>query len=107
MKLPLQVTFRHMEPSDALDADIREHAEILDKFAGNIMSCRVVVEAPHQHKASCIKSELTSRCQDMKLTSRVAGIYTTLMRTLMSQYVMLSMQHSASYKTWQGFDAGM
>ena len=50
MKLPLQVTFRHMEPSDALDADIREHAELLDKFAGNIMSCRVVVEAPHQHK---------------------------------------------------------
>lgn len=50
MKLPLQVTFRHMEPSDALDADIREHAKHLDKYADNIMSCRVVVEAPHQHK---------------------------------------------------------
>ena len=50
MKIPLQVTFRHMEPSDALDADIREHAENLDKYADKIMSCRVVVEAPHQHK---------------------------------------------------------
>ncbi|WP_455208018.1 HPF/RaiA family ribosome-associated protein [Kaarinaea lacus] len=50
MKLPLQITFRHMEPSEALEADIREHAERLDKFVDNIMSCRVVVESPHQHK---------------------------------------------------------
>ncbi|WP_455197234.1 HPF/RaiA family ribosome-associated protein [Kaarinaea lacus] len=50
MKLPLQITFRHMEPSEALETNIREHAENLDKFAENIMSCRVVVESPHQHK---------------------------------------------------------
>ena len=50
MQLPLQITFRHMEHSEFLEADIRKHAERLDKVADNIMSCRVVVEAPHQHK---------------------------------------------------------
>lgn len=49
MKLPLEVTFRHMEPSDAMDANIREHVERLEKFVDNIMSCHVIVEAPHQH----------------------------------------------------------
>jgi len=39
-----------MEKSDALDARIRERAEKLDQFAPNIMSCRVVVDMPHQHK---------------------------------------------------------
>lgn len=49
MQLPLQVTFRHMETSDALLADIEEKADKLDRFSDQIMACRVVVEAPHQH----------------------------------------------------------
>lgn len=49
MKLPLQITLRNMEPSDAIEADIREKAKKLDKFSGEIMSCRVVVEAQHHH----------------------------------------------------------
>ena len=38
MKLPLQITFQNMESSDALEADIREHAEKLDIFYEKIMS---------------------------------------------------------------------
>lgn len=49
MQLPLQITFRHMEPSPALEMRIRELAARLDRFNDRIMSCRVVVEAPHQH----------------------------------------------------------
>jgi len=49
MKLPLQITFRHMEHSRALEADIRERAEKLDEFCGQIMACRVLVDAPHRH----------------------------------------------------------
>jgi len=49
MQLPLQVTFRHMETSEALLADIEEKAAKLDRFSDQIMACRVVVEAPHQH----------------------------------------------------------
>lgn len=49
MQLPLQVTFRHMDTSDAVLAKIHEKAEKLDRFSEHIMACRVVVEAPHQH----------------------------------------------------------
>lgn len=49
MKLPLQVTFRHMDTSDAVLAAIQEKAAKLDRFSEHIMACRVVVEAPHQH----------------------------------------------------------
>jgi cold shock CspA family protein/ribosome-associated translation inhibitor RaiA len=44
MQLPLQITFRHMAPSPALEARIRQRAEELDQFFDRITSCRVVVE---------------------------------------------------------------
>lgn len=50
MKTPLQITFRDIEHSDALETHIREKAEKLETFFEPIMSCRVVVEMPHQHK---------------------------------------------------------
>lgn len=50
MRLPLQVTFRHMEPSPALEARIRELATRLDKFSDQIIHCNVVVQAPHRHQ---------------------------------------------------------
>jgi ribosomal subunit interface protein len=49
MKLPLQITFRHMDPSPALEERIRELIGRLDKFSPHIMHCHVVVEEPHQH----------------------------------------------------------
>jgi cold shock CspA family protein/ribosome-associated translation inhibitor RaiA len=49
MQLPLQITFRHMGPSEAVEKAILEHAERLDRFAGRIMACRVAVIAPHKH----------------------------------------------------------
>ncbi len=50
MILPLQITFRHMDPSPALDARIRELAARLDKFSGDIMRCHVIIEQPDRHK---------------------------------------------------------
>ena len=49
MQLPLQISFRHMEHSDAIESVIREKAARLDKFAEHIMSCRVVVEPAGKH----------------------------------------------------------
>lgn len=49
MQLPLQITFRNLERSEALEADVREKAEKLDQFFEHIMRCRVVVEAHHKH----------------------------------------------------------
>lgn len=49
MQIPLQITFRDMEPSTAVEAGIREKAGKLEQFYDHIMSCQVVVEAPHSH----------------------------------------------------------
>jgi len=49
MQLPLQISFRQMEHSPAIEATIREKAARLDTFAGRIMSCRVVVEPAGKH----------------------------------------------------------
>ena len=49
MKLPLEIVFRNLEPSEAIEARVRERAEKLEKFYQDIMSCRVVIEAHHKH----------------------------------------------------------
>ncbi|MEW6676615.1 MAG: HPF/RaiA family ribosome-associated protein [Pseudomonadota bacterium] len=50
MRIPLEITFRHMDTSEALETRIREKAEKLDRFYQHVMGIRVVVEAPHEHK---------------------------------------------------------
>jgi ribosomal subunit interface protein len=50
MQLPIQVTFRHMGHSDAIEAKVRERAEKLNQFYDHIMSCRVIIEPAHKHK---------------------------------------------------------
>lgn len=51
MQIPLQITIRDVEQSDALETHIREKAKKLDEFFNHIMSCRVVVEMPHKHQS--------------------------------------------------------
>lgn len=48
-ELPLRVAFRNMSPSKTVEADIRNKAAKLGSFYGRIISCKVVVEAPHRH----------------------------------------------------------
>ena len=50
MRIPMEITFRHMEPSPALEERIRAKAEKLDHFYQHVMACHVVVEAPHEHR---------------------------------------------------------
>lgn len=49
MKQPLQITFRDIPRSDAVEAKIREKVAKLDEFYDQIMACHVVIEAPHGH----------------------------------------------------------
>ncbi len=49
MQLPLQVSFRHMEHSEAIEARIRARAAQLGTLADRITSCRVVVEPKGKH----------------------------------------------------------
>jgi cold shock CspA family protein/ribosome-associated translation inhibitor RaiA len=48
MEIPLQITFRNMAPSEAVESAIRDKAFKLDSFYDRILSCRIVVEAPHR-----------------------------------------------------------
>jgi ribosomal subunit interface protein len=50
MQLPLQITFRHMDTSEAVAARIRERAEEHERFFDRIISCRVVVECRHPRR---------------------------------------------------------
>jgi ribosome-associated translation inhibitor RaiA len=49
MIIPLQITWRNVDQSDAVEADIRAKAEKLDQFYSQILSGRVLVEASHRH----------------------------------------------------------
>lgn len=49
MQLPLQITFRNMDTSPAVESVLREKAGKLERYYDHIMSCRVVVEASHRH----------------------------------------------------------
>lgn len=49
MKQPLEIIFRNLEPSEAVEAKVRERAEKLEHFFNDIMSCQVIVEAAHKH----------------------------------------------------------
>ena len=45
MEIPLQIVFRNIDPSPAVEADIRDKAAHLERFAERIKGCRVVIEA--------------------------------------------------------------
>ncbi|HEY5680525.1 MAG TPA: HPF/RaiA family ribosome-associated protein [Pseudomonadales bacterium] len=47
MQIPLQITWRNIPKSEALEADIVAKAEKLEEFFDHILSCRVVVEKSH------------------------------------------------------------
>jgi ribosomal subunit interface protein len=49
MPIPLQISFRNMGPSPAVEERIRQKAAKLERFHDRIVGCTVVVEAPHRH----------------------------------------------------------
>jgi ribosomal subunit interface protein len=50
--MELQITFRNMEASAALEGRIRQLVQKLERFSSQIVRCQIVVQAPHhQHHA--------------------------------------------------------
>jgi ribosome-associated translation inhibitor RaiA len=49
MPFPVQITFRNMDPSPAVEARIREKVTKLERISDRIIGCDVTVEAPHRH----------------------------------------------------------
>jgi len=50
MRLPLQITARDIELTEAIETAVRKKAEKLDQYSDRIMACRVVIECPHKHQ---------------------------------------------------------
>jgi ribosomal subunit interface protein len=50
MQVPLEITFRGIPHSDAVETRIREKTAKLEQFCDSIISCRVAVEAEHHHQ---------------------------------------------------------
>jgi ribosomal subunit interface protein len=50
MQRPLEIRFRQMDSSPAIEARIREKAAELERFSDRITGCRVVVEKEHRHR---------------------------------------------------------
>lgn len=63
MQIPLQISFRNMDPSDTVEARVREKAAKLERFVDKIQGCRVVVEAPnrrgHKGKLYHVRIDIT------------------------------------------------
>ncbi len=51
MQIPLEITFRHMERSPAVESRIQQLMDRLEKFCPQIVHGRFVIEAPHHHHA--------------------------------------------------------
>jgi ribosomal subunit interface protein len=50
MQLPVQITYRGMPSSAAIEDAVRDRVAKLEQFHPRIMSCRVVIEQPGKHK---------------------------------------------------------
>jgi ribosome-associated translation inhibitor RaiA len=74
MIIPLQITFRHMDPSAALEARIRKLAARLDRFSAHIMRCRVIVEPPpsHSHQGALHEIHIDITLPDEEIAIRHA-----------------------------------
>ncbi len=74
MKLPLQITFRHMDPSPGLEARIRELAARFDRFSAQIMHCHVIVQplSHHQHQGALYDFHIDITLPDEEIAIRHA-----------------------------------
>jgi len=66
MQTPIEIAFKHVEPTDEIKALISEKAERLDKFHDGITSCHVYIRAPHQ-------SQKTGNLYEVTLEVRIPG----------------------------------
>ena len=75
MTFPIKITFRDIDPSPAIEADIRKHAEKLGEFDDRIHWCNVSVEAEgkHQRKGRHYKIVINLGLPGKTITANRAG----------------------------------
>ena len=58
-KTAVQITFRHLRPSEAITQLINEQVAKLEELAEHIVECRVVIDEPnHNHRSKHFKVEV-------------------------------------------------
>lgn len=50
MQIPVEITFKELERSEAMEARIRDWVKKLDRIYDRIVRCDVMVETPHRHQ---------------------------------------------------------
>jgi len=63
MAIPLQISFRDMDPSPAIEARIREKAAKLERFAARATGCRVTVAARSRHQRRSEERRVGKECR--------------------------------------------
>jgi ribosomal subunit interface protein len=91
MRLPLQVTFKNIPPSDAIESQITEKAAKLDRFSERVMSCRVVVDSTqrrqHQGKLFVVRVDITvPRSRELVTSAQHEDVYVAIRDAFDSAY---------------------
>jgi ribosomal subunit interface protein len=77
MKTPVQITFRGIEASPAIDDYIRRRTAKLETFSNRMTRCHVTVEAPHhRHKHGApyrVRIEMSAPGADLVVGDRSAA----------------------------------
>ena len=61
MQIPMQITFRGIESSEAVERRVRELADRLERFHNHITSCHVTIQAPHHHQRQGVRYDIHLR----------------------------------------------
>ena len=49
MQVPLELSYRNLDASPAIDERVHQRVQRLEELAPDIVACRVMLEAPHRH----------------------------------------------------------
>jgi ribosome-associated translation inhibitor RaiA len=71
MTVPLQITFRDLPSSAAVEAQIRERAEHLERVFDRLTACRVIVEGRHRPQRA---GRVAHLCIELILPGKVITI---------------------------------
>lgn len=52
MMLPLEITWRDLEPDPEIEGAIRGRVQALERFGRNLMRCHVTIDVPHRRHRS-------------------------------------------------------
>ena len=64
---PIQVTFRNLEPTPAMNAAVQKRAASLGRYFPGVLECRVVIQAPHRNRR---KGKLYQVAVDTKIPGK-------------------------------------